>query len=398
MDNKGEKNRKSTCFDVPYQGEPVYYGRLRLSDFDDWVLSELRLAHDFSEGKIGPTSSTQDGIARKEAIMDRLDEAFHTRASAENSEKYFNGWREQFSGHLENPALVRNFEYFDIPSSDAMILFYIYVWEGNMSGAMDLLQNEAPYFEYKNLRGEWAGFFGYDDSWPRMSHFEAMNINERIKARELANALWSIALKEKRPVEVTSLGAGNLPERFWGLPECLYTCFDTSPFTLEPDDIFPVTKNDTGRGHVYVDKVAREFNHEHMRYFHGNFFDAGDHEELIGTQDIVVMHGLSMYLTEEQMLEALKLGYKLLRRGGVMSVDYLIMTASMMRVGVQGWPVSPDSMRIFKCASDADEAARNDLLNAQHALQRPSFDIEHIHFTEVAPWGIQSARVLFSKK
>ncbi|MBQ3261090.1 hypothetical protein IJH29_00280 [Candidatus Saccharibacteria bacterium] len=389
--------KAATCFDV---------SNLSTEQLVDWVDLEIKLGMDFANGKISPISKMPaeypaldlvrleegdeglSGPELKKQVMDKVDRAFLYRTDKPTRDSFLHCYRSLFLKYLENPGLVRNFKFFKVPESDAMLLFYINVWTGNMAGVMDLLHHNAPHFSYVNLAGEIATDFDSRDSWPQMSMHEAMNINEREKAKEVCDEINRLAKSLGRPPKVTALGSGNFPERFYGLPETKLTLFDSSPTVLPESRLFSVA---TPAGH---------FNAKNLVFYHEDLFGACSHSELIRTQDLVTLRGVSMYLEDKSVADALVVGAKLLSLSREMMVDFLVLTKSMVRVGLQGWPKKPTEMFISK---NADEA----ILRAQYVMGIANmllfkdglrFSISDIKVTNLPPWGVQSVRVKYLKE
>ncbi len=111
------------------------------------------------------------------------------------------------------------------------------------------------------------------------------------------------------------------------------------------------------------------------------------------------MHGVSMYLGKELTIKALLCAYALLKNGGYMKYDYLIMTESMRRVlATQGWPKGRGEMDIFPNAQEAIERAREVTSVVNDTLKGNGFfDIDDIQTTLVEPWGATSVRVTMRK-
>jgi|GEM_PF-2236851 len=373
-------------------------GVLQPDEYKEFVLLELGLAKLHMGGlntsdipakdpvlnQIVPGSTEpidKSGADLKAELIEKISQAFNERASSENQRQYYGTWKKMFEDHLENPALLRNFIYFDIPNSDAMILFYIHVWQGNMAMTMEYLHNEAPYFKTKNLKGN-DYIPGPDDSWFHMSHYESMNQNERAKATRLAKDFNDFYKNHQEPPRIVSLGAGNLPERFYGLPKCIYTALDTSPHVLPVEKLFP------------GEDAVNTFNREHCNYLKEDLSKIlQNHPELAGKQDFVVLLGGSMYLPDEAIIGIMKMAKVLLRPGGKMVIDYLILTNSMRRVGVQGWPVNPANMQISQSLNDACDRADKIIEAVNSDFQSPS-DKElaetYAHVNTFEPWGDQS--------
>jgi len=324
----------------------------------------------------GASASGKSGAELKANLLNRIDKAFDERANYENKQKYHDTWRKQFDDNMEDPALLRNFNFFDIPNSDAMLLFYISVWGGNMAMAMEYLHNEAPKFKTKNLAG--ADYVpGEGDSWAHMSHYEGMAKNERAKANFLTDEFNNIYEKSGEAPKVLALGAGNLPERFYNIPKIVYTAFDTSLNVLSPEELFA------------GDDEVNTFNREHCTYLHEDLANAlKTKPELIGTQDFMTLMGCSMYLSDEQLAGVMNMAKMLLKNGGKLIMDFLILTDSVRRIGAQKWPVNPSNMHITTNLEDAKK--RVEAIVATVNGTGKTFKLVKNQVNHFEPWGDQS--------
>jgi len=140
--------------------------------------------------------------------------------------------------------------------------------------------------------------------------------------------------------------------------------------------------------------AVNTFNREHCNYLKEDLSKIlQNHPELAGKQDFVVLLGGSMYLPDEAIIGIMKMAKVLLRPGGKMVIDYLILTNSMRRVGVQGWPVNPANMQISQSLNDACDRADKIIEAVNSDFQSPS-DKElaetYAHVNTFEPWGDQS--------
>ena len=220
-----------------------------------------------------------------------------------------------------------------------------------------------------------------DDIWYQMSYYEGMNINERKKAEGVVKFI-----KDNNIKHATSFGGGDVPERLYDLPSDLeLTVFDdgqVSPL----EELFP-------------DKDQRD----KVNFIRESLANATKHPELFNTQELVWMHGVSMYLDEtkkHQMTGAILSGVALLAPEGYMKYDYLLWTESMRRViRTQNWPYDKNNpMVIFKNVDAVLKQARRTIKAVNKALGGEAhvevLDPE-ITFTE--PWGVTSVRFTIQK-
>lgn len=392
-----------TCFDVADKSPWQEYGVLTDEEYQAWVSTELQLNVAYQKDGCGvsallagdpklalitsdPRLNRLSGIQLKNHLLDRIETFFLRHTTLSTCRQFEETWRAQFIERLENPALLRNFLFFDIPSSEAMLQFYVNVWNGNVPAVMDLLHDSEPDFAYRGFDGELKSRFDPTDSWPVMSTFEAMNISERQKSEWLCGKLHAFARVFHTPPRVVSLGAGNITERNVFLPETIYTAFDTSPFVLSPEEIFPGFR------------MSDRFNRQNLNYFKEDVFGVADHPELFGTQDFVFIMGLSMYLDDDQLNKLFILANRLLRPGGQLLINYLLLTDSVRRIAVQGWPHA-ELMHVATHASQAyDRAIGNAAIANTFVGSSNPFQAPHWQVTTVKPWGAQNCLFSFRKE
>ncbi len=391
----------SSCWKLPRaEKDPKVrgYGHLSVDDLKEWASNSADLSERYKNGEIaGNSERSQTDFSRRGAMMERVELAFSRRACTEIYGEYCATYRGLFEKKLDDPGLLQNFEYFNVPSSDFMLMFYVSMWTGKMADAMIYLHN----FGW-DLRGNFCEI-PPDDVWFQMSFYEAMNINERIKAQSVVDKIDAIVAKKafavgdwRVAVHATAFGGGNLPERFYSTSDGRSTFWIGMPMD-ELEDL-SLTVFDSGEvrslSELYPsDQVAA------VDYIHESFAEAPKHPELVGTQDLVWMHGLSMYLGPK-VPDALKAGFDLLVEGGEMMYDYLIMTESMRRcLSTQGWPVDRKHMFIQPDVQSAYIQAKKDVcaLNLMMRRGKALFEIEKLEITEIYPWGAQSLRVTLKK-
>lgn len=337
-----------------------------------WASHQADLSEKYQRGLILGTSIT--ALTRKRCMLAHCQNALTTRSNLTQEE--INRRLDQLNKYLEDPGLLENFEFFVIPSSDFMLQFYFAVWDRRIAEVMGYLHNYG-----KDLQGV-VRKVPEDDVWYQMSYFEGMNNNERIKAKGIADFIGQHQL-----THVTSFGGGNIPERLYGLPASLQlTVFDDGP--VSPlEELFP-------------DPIQRS----HVNYIHERLDKAPTHQELIGTQDLVWMHGVSMYLNEEErheMTGAILCGIALLKPGGFMKYDYLLWTESMRRViKTQCWPYDPKNpMVIFRDIDQASDRGMRTLTDVNMRLfGHANVQIVNIEPTIIVPWGTTSVRFTVRKQ
>ena len=338
------------------------YGHLTSDELFDWAIRQSELSDGYRDGQIQPTSATAEGRIRKQKVLDRVNQALTTRSNL--SQERIIARLIEVDKHLEDPGLLENFEYFDIPSSDFMLGFNFAVWDARIAELMDYLHNYG-----KDLKGV-TRKVPKSDIWYHMSYFEGMNIDKRKQAKDVVDFI-----KFHHIAKATSFGGGNIPERFYGLPRNLYlTVFDNG--AVSPlEELFP-----------------EEHQRQQVKYIHDPLSVAPQHQELLGTQQLVWMHGVSMYLDEAkyEMTGAILCAAALLQPGGYMRYDYLIENDSMYRcLATQCWPYIPGrSMTIFESPSEAISQGQNtvDAVNAK--LGGKAFmDIVDINVNQYDPWG-----------
>lgn len=360
-----------TAWDVKRDIIPRDYGHLPIKAIKEWATDQTIASTTYAAGDLLGLSATETGRVKKRKMLARVEDALKTRSNFTKEE--ITRRIEQVSDHLEDPGLFMNFEYFDVPSSDFMLQFYFAVWDRRIAEVMGYLHNFG-----KDLQGL-PRKVPEDDIWFQMSFFEGMNINERIKASSIVDFASHHFFEN-----VTSFGGGNIPERLYGLMDvidCL-NVFDDGP--VSPiDELFTP--------------------HDEVHYFHESLGKAPTHQELLRTQDLVWMHGVSMYLdevNEHQLTGAILAAAALLKPRGYMKYDYLLWTESMRRViKTQNWPYDPKKpMVIFDSVDEAIASARATLSTVNMRLGGSFFmDIVDIEPTLVEPWGVTSVRITLQK-
>ncbi|MBQ3445852.1 hypothetical protein IJG29_03995 [Candidatus Saccharibacteria bacterium] len=363
-----------TAWDIKRHPARGDYGHLPNSAIGEWALSQANASMQHKNKDLLPISATRTGIDQKAKMMERVKKALTSRSNftAEEIAHRLN----QVSEHLEDPGLLMNFEYFDVPSSDFMLQFYFAVWDRRIAEVMDYLHNYG-----KDLRGIGRPV-PEDDIWYHMTYFEGMAINEHIKASSIVEFIAA----HEDILKVVSFGGGNVPERRYGLMRYIntLTVFDDGP--VSP-----------------VEELFRAKDLARINYIHESLSSAPAYKELLGAQDLVWMHGVSMYLDEVskyQMTGAILAGIALLRNRGYMKYDYLLWTASMRRViETQNWPYDPHHpMIIFNSVDAAISQARETLQNVNLRLGDRTFvDIVNIEPTLIEPWGVTSVRITLRK-
>ena len=346
------------------------YGHLPADKLNEWATHQADLSELYQKGEINGTSTTKEGRDRKEKVLNLILETLAEKSNMNQDE--IEARMHQIDEHLEDPGLLENFEYFDIPSSEFMLQFYFAVWDYRIADVMDYLHNHG-----KDLRGKIRNV-PENDVWYHMSYFECMNINERKKCRNVVDFIKLHDVKF-----ATSFGGGNVPERFYGLPKDLQlTVFDDGPVGALKE-LFPNKKQ-----------------RQNVNYVHESLANAPTHPELLGTQDLVWMHGVSMYLKPQEMVGAILCGAALLRPGGWMKYDFIIWTESIRRViKTQNWPYDPGrTMMLFDDVASALKYAR-EILDAVNANLDGKYFMDALdpEITLIEPWGTQSLRFTVQK-
>ena len=340
----------------------------------EWATSQSELSKAYKAGLIPASSMEESTNAEKCSMLDRVRETLIERSNL--SSKEIEERLRQIDDHLEDPGLLKNFQYFDIPSSDFMLGFYFAVWDRRIADVMGYLHNYG-----KDLKGVMRKV-PEDDVWFLMSRYEGMNINERKKSADIVKFITWNGIRQ-----ATSFGGGDIPERLYGMPSKLkLTVFDDGPVEAI-EDLFP-------------DLEQRK----NVNYIHESLSKALEHTDLIGTQDLVWMHGVSMYLNENErheMTKAILCGVALLSNGGYMKYDYLVWTQSMHRViDTQNWPYDPrNPMVIFDTEGDAIKQGRETLKAVNAQLAEKNIFVETLDpvVTLVEPWGVTSVRFTIRK-
>lgn len=348
------------------------YGHLPVQALDDWALHQSALSEKYAQNRSTGISATSEGRIRKKKMMDRINDALIQRSMLNLSA--LSCRLSEVEIRLEDPGLLENFEYFDVPSSDYMLQFYFAVWDRRIAEVMDYLHNYG-----KDLKGN-PHWVPKSDIWYQMSYFEGMNNDKRKQARDVVEFM-----RTHHVTQATTFGGGNVPERLYGLPENLQlTVFDNG-LVCPLDQLF-MDPNDRSR----------------VNYLHEPLSIAPGHPELLGTQDLVWMHGVSMYLKEEkgEMAGAILCGASLLKPGGYMRYDYLVWNYSMRRVVLtQCWPNDPrHPMTIFDDASAAICQGQQtiNVVNAQ--LGGSAYmDVVDIGVNYFDPWGVTSVCFIVQK-
>ena len=340
------------------------YGHLPADKLAEWALDQANLSEQYARGEIPAVSATAEGRMRKKAIMSRLSHALMTRSDLTTIDQVAR--MREIDAHLEDPGLLANFEYFDVPSSDFMLQFYFAVWDRRIAEAMDYLHNYG-----KDLIGI-TRRAAQDDIWHQMSYYEGMNIDKRQQALSVVDFI-----KTHHITNATSFGGGHIPERLYGLTSDLnLTVFSHGP-------VRPLAE-------LFPDAQQRR----QVNYIREPLSSAPTHQELLSTQELVWMHGVSMYLDESkfEMAGAILCAAALLKPGGFMRYDFLIQNASMRRViSTQCWPGGGDDrpLALFNSADDAIHQGQKTLTAVNHKLCGKAFmDIVHIDVNFVDPWGI----------
>ena len=362
-----------TAWDAPMMKTAYDYGVLPRLLLDEWATLQSDLSEGFARGDIPSTSQTLEGREEKEHVMMAIRETLNERSTLSAEEKTQR--LQQIEAHLEDPGLLKNFQFFDVANSQFMLPFYFAVWDRRIAEVMDYLHNFG-----RDLMGV-SRQVPMSDVWRQMSYYEGMNINERRKAKSIVQLI-----REKHITNAVSFGGGNIPERHYGLPDDLkLTVFDDGPHS-------PLKE-------LFTDKELTRIN-----YVQESLRRAPEHQHLIKAHGLVWMHGVSMYLDEaekHEMTGAILCGAALLHPGGYMAYDYLVWTESMRRViSTQNWPYNP--LRPMKIYTGADEAISEgrvtvDAVNEQ-LPSGTSMVVDDISANLVEPWGVTSVQLRLQKR
>lgn len=369
---------RTTCLDIAKPEIQRGYGHLPKDKMYEWAAYQAALSVDYLKTGKG-NSATPDTAFCKRQMMEKLQNAFKTRGNPEDWGKY----RDLFDKHLEDPGTLENFRYFCVPDSDEMIMFYISIWTGDMASAMEFLHRYG-----KDLKGN-RRESPENEAWWQMTEYEGIAVNEHLKAQAIADLI------EVEGVDrACFFGGGNLPERLYD--GCLYgvkvTLFETGR-KVEVDDL-----EFGGEDALPCDRFLFP---DDVVVYDENLLKAANHKELLNTQELVVMHGVSMYLGQnlDGMVAALENGRELLVNDGVMSFDYLLMTEGMKRTATaQHWP-NAEKMKIFNTPDEAlaEGCKTVELVNEHAGIVDAYFDIESAVVNLVEPWGPTSVRFLLRK-
>ena len=135
-----------TAWDVSRDGIDRGYGHLPSEALYTWSTQSIVLSEDYAKFPILGVSMLEDGRLRKRKMIQRMKEALGARSNL--SREATMRRLQQAEDHLEDPGLLHNFEFFDVPSSDFMLQFYFAVWDRRIAEAMLYLHNYG-----KDLRG-----------------------------------------------------------------------------------------------------------------------------------------------------------------------------------------------------------------------------------------------------
>lgn len=367
-----------TCWNVQKWTGKRSYGHLSKEQLEEWAIGQTEKSIKFRKGELEATSVTEP--ERKAKMLAQLDAAFEERADAEHRELYKEKYREMFEQRLEDPGLLDNFEYFDIPSSDYMIMFYVSTWTGKMADVMIYLHNYGW-----NLKGEFNEV-PMDDVWFHMGAYEGMNISERKKVQILRGKLEEAQDNafDDEIFNVFSFGGGNEPLRLYG-PE---------PFNTMPDTVWYIFDDGDVRDREVIKQIesySNGYSDVRVQYYHENLFRAVEHRELYSKGNFGYMFGVSMYLGQEFLEKALLIAHTLLKLGGMMMFDVLLWTDSMRRViETQGWPKGKNEMYIFNSVDEALSAVREIIDHINWKVEPRHLDIEEVQPILIEPWGVTS--------
>lgn len=354
-----------TARDVPV-GFTGTYCHLPTEFIGPWASNQTQLSKDYREGKIPGASANHDTRVRKTTMLNHIFATLTKRSNLSHEEILLR--LDEASARLEDPGLLTNFEFFDVPSSDFMLQFYFAVWDGRIAEAMCYLLNHG-----KDLQGV-SRQADPTDIWYIMTQHEGMCID-----RAKLHAMNVKFMKDYGVKRATSFGGGNIPERFFGLPDDVkLTVFDNG--LVSPlEELFP---NPSRR--LDVD------------YYHELLSKAPTRPSLISSQDLVLASGVLMYMSTAEMVGTVQCATALLRPDGHFIFDYLVKSKSMERVvSTQGWP---QTVVVFDNVNDAIEQGCTVLSKVNDALGGKAYmEATDIRVTCVDPWGPTSVSFIVKK-
>jgi len=366
---------ETTCMDISIS--KTEYGYLPEDRIYEWAAYQAALSVSYTKSGEGSSRDPETAFAKRR-MLESLEKAFKKRGD----EKAWKSCRDLFSKHLEDPGTLENFRYFCVPDSDEMIMFYKSIWTGDMASAMEYLHRWG-----KDLKGNYR-VSPENESWYRMTEFEGIAVNERLKAQAVCDLINLYGCNN-----ICFFGGGNLPERLYGY------CLSGANITLfETGDTQPL--EELAKDPQSSDKKLLD--PEKVQVYNENLLQAGSHLELASSQDLVVMHGVSMYLGQDKdgMIAALKNANEILRPNGLMSYDYLLLTDGMKRTATaQHWP-GAEKMKIFNSVEEAIREGKETIASVNGALSQDNtyFKVMSIVVNSVEPWGETSVRFLLREQ
>ncbi|MBR3233018.1 hypothetical protein IKF74_01915 [Candidatus Saccharibacteria bacterium] len=365
-----------TCREVPIDALTNPKHLLTAAQIHKWATLEARLSYGYKNGSIPPSSQFKDGARYIGEVMNDLDHTFlHVFSDLNAGYLERGGFREIFRRKIEDPGMLHNAVYFEVGKDPAMIGFYWHTWRGDMAKSMDFLHNFGwdPYNRCQKI--------DENSAWYHMSMIEGMNNSEREKISHYVSRVRKMTADLNRLPKITCFGGGNLPERHYGLPEAEITVFDNGSHS-PMDQLFP-------------NPVARS----RVRYINNNLLTAIEHPELFGTQDIVTMFGVALYLKESGTVQALTFGEELLRDKGMFAFDLLVLNESMRRVFWTQWPVAQKETMVFESAPEAMTVGLDLVNTANEKLEKKHVMLisEPPIVTKVGPWGNTGVRFYLKK-
>lgn len=338
---------------------------------NEWAKDQILLSVSYAKGGILGTSDSVGGKKKKAEIMQALSEKFLQPHCIVNYDEAI----ALFNTRLEDPGMMQNFIYFDAINSDDMLLFFYRIWRGEMARSL-----EAVYGDGYDLSGNFRNC-PLDESWYRMICYESMTINERQKAKFEAETI----VGDSTCKAITYFG-GGIPHLHHFYEEACR------------DRVISVYDN----GYIPTEEEIDRFNQNYdlLRFYNISLLQvANERWNMRGTQDLVIMSGVSMYLYEagkptdecdQKMLSAMKNANVLLKKGGSMLFDFLLPTVCMKRLAItQHWP-NAQSMKIFETCEDAIDEARRIVDKYNETIISPNeskFFLEDIKVNTAQPWG-----------
>ncbi len=341
----------------------------------EWAEEQINLSKDYFSGKVSRVSDEPGLCKMKDNIMLVLKEKFSIPSCILDYDKAISF----FDHQLEDPGMLKNFIFFDAINSDDMLLFFYYIWNGEMARSL-----EAVFGEGYDLCGNFRPCPKHG-TWYKMICYESMTINERLKAKFEAKMIVDCNCKF-----ITYFG-GGIPHLHHFNKQA---CRDRS-----------ITILDNGYHPSEKDMQRFSQNYDLLRFYDVSILNIPCSGCMLdNTQDIIVMSGTSMYLyngdDRSKMIAVMKNAARLLRSNGIFMYDVLLPTTCMQRLAItQKWPLA-SKMKIFTTVDEAISEARH-LVECYNSIaqqmQLQSFYLDGIKVNNSEPWGPTSVYFILRK-